>query len=443
MNATAQRRVAITGKGVISPLGSDASTLLDALRSSQSAVGPITAIPTEPLPFSFGAECQQFTGSIDDYGPLDKTVKRGIKKGQNKMCREIALGVAAAQRALSDAGLDADKRDPLRTGVVYGCDYIMTLPEEFSDGIRAVMNADGQVDFGRWGSDGLKKVNPLWLLTYLPNMPASHIAIYNDLRGPNNSLTLRESSAGAAVAEAFSTIVRGHADALVVGSTGCRIHPFRTMHASMQEDLVGETGDPATASRPFDRQRAGAVLGEGAAALILESEEHALARGANILGYVSGYGSSCVGPPTTTDSDRPHHQQMAITHALRAAVGDHPSDIGHINAHGLSTIQTDAAEAAAIESVFGSPIQSPPVTTLKGHIGNLGAGGGMVELVASLQAIGTDDDNSLWPILNCDALAEDCPIHAVRDNATAAGDSFVTVNVTPQGQATAVKISRS
>ncbi|MEL6896856.1 MAG: beta-ketoacyl synthase N-terminal-like domain-containing protein, partial [Planctomycetota bacterium] len=220
MNATAQRRVAITGKGVISPLGSDASTLLDALRSSQSAVGPITAIPTEPLPFSFGAECQQFTGSIDDYGPLDKTVKRGIKKGQNKMCREIALGVAAAQRALSDAGLDADKRDPLRTGVVYGCDYIMTLPEEFSDGIRAVMNADGQVDFGRWGSDGLKKVNPLWLLTYLPNMPASHIAIYNDLRGPNNSLTLRESSAGAAVAEAFSTIVRGHADALVVGSTG-------------------------------------------------------------------------------------------------------------------------------------------------------------------------------------------------------------------------------
>ncbi len=130
---------------------------------------------------------------------------------------------------------------------------------------------------------GLTKVDPLWLLKYLPNMPASHIAIYNDLRGPNNSITLREASPAAALSEAMSTIMRGHADVLIVGSTGSRIHPFRSMHASMQETLAPSAEDVTKTSRPFDKDRQGAVLGEGAGAIVLETLEHAQARGAKIL----------------------------------------------------------------------------------------------------------------------------------------------------------------
>src|SRR5690606_575474 len=114
-----------------------------------------------------------------------------IRKGQKIMCREIEMGVAAAQLALSDAGLGSEQRDRDRTGVVYGCDYIMTLPEEFAAGIQRCIDEQGKFDFSRWAECGLPQVNPLWLLKYLPNMPASHIAIYNDLRGPNNSITLR------------------------------------------------------------------------------------------------------------------------------------------------------------------------------------------------------------------------------------------------------------
>ena len=289
------RRVVITGVGVISPLGNRPSELQQALEEGRSGVAPLESLPAGSLPIRHGAEARGFTGSIDDYGPLEKNLQRAIRKGQKVMCREIEMGVAAAQLALSDAALGPEDRDRDRTGVVYGSDYIMTLPEEFASGIQRCLDADGKFDFSRWAELGLPQVNPLWLLKYLPNMPASHIAIYNDLRGPNNSLTLREASPCAALAEARSTISRGHADVLVVGATGSRVHPFRALHASMQEPLAADRDDPAAMSRPFDADRDGAVLGEGAAAMILETLEHANARGATILGEVVGYGSSKIG----------------------------------------------------------------------------------------------------------------------------------------------------
>ncbi|MCM2371658.1 beta-ketoacyl-[acyl-carrier-protein] synthase family protein [Aporhodopirellula aestuarii] len=430
--------VVITGLGVISPLGNTPDELLEALHAGQSGIAPFKQVPTEAFSTSHGAEATAFTGHINDYGPLEKALQRTIRKGSKVMCREIEMGVASAQLALYDAGFNSEVFDRDRIGVLFGSDYIMSLPEEYTEGIAACIE-DGKFNFAKWGQSGLPKVNPLWLLKYLPNMPASHIAIYNDLRGPNNSLTLREASSCAAIAEATSTILRGHADALVVGATGSRIHPLRTLHASLQETLAADREPCSEMSRPFDATRDGSVLGEGAASMLCESREHALARGATILGEVLGYGTSAVG-----ESGGPRPIQIAIANALRATLrsaqnaglGDVP--IGHIHAHGLSDVDVDRDEAAAICEVFGDSSSQPPVTTAKGHFGNLGAGSGMVEIIASLKSLGAN----LFPIRNLQSLADDCPINAVTESGVSAGDSFISVNVTPQGQAAAVWIRR-
>lgn len=426
------RRVVITGVGLVTPLGGDRDVLLDRLRSRVSGIRKFSQIPNDALPISAGAEATEFTGAIDDYGPMDKKLQRTIRKGSKVMCREIEMGVAVAQLALHDAGVTPDKIDPLRTGAIYGCDYIISLPEEYADGIKSCL-VDGKFDFKRWGEHGKPKINPLWLLKYLPNMPASHVAIYNDLRGPNNSITIREASAGAAIAEAHSTIQRGHADVLVVGSTGSRIHPLRTLHAALQEDLASDRDDPAEMSRPFSADRDGAVVGEGAGAMILETLSHARQRGATIIGEVLGYGSSGVG------ANQSDFIETALANVYRAALGDaQPSEIGHLHAHGIGTTKGDAGEAAAITKVFGGVDSQPPVTTIKGHMGNLGGGGGMVEAIASMLSLGGE----LFPIANLDRAGEDCPINAVTTAGVAAGDQFISANVTPQGQATAVRIGR-
>lgn len=432
MDNSPSRRVVITGVGVVTPLGNDPETLVSKLRSRSSGIGPLSQVPQGVLSVNHAAEASDFTGDISDYGPMDKKLQRTIRKGSKVMCREIEMGVAVAQLALNDAGLDAESRDRDRTGIVYGCDYIMSLPQEFASGIQKCLDEDGSFEFDRWGQEGKPEVNPLWLLKYLPNMPASHIAIYNDLRGPNNSITVREASPGAALSEAYSTIARGHADVLIVGSTGSRVHPLRSLHADMQEQLASDQSDPSTMSRPFSATRDGSVLGEGAGAMVCETLEHAQARGATIIGELVGYGSSAVGPAFGKD-----FLKTAVVNVLRAALGDEDkSNIGHIHAHGLGTVECDAQEAAAIQEVFGPPEHQPPVTTAKGHLGNLGAGGGMVETIASLKSLG----GSIFPILNCQTAAADCPINACVDDSTPAGSQFINVNVTPQGQASAIRI---
>lgn len=425
-------RVVITGLGVVSPLGNDPQRLYERLLQGESGISRLESIPTESLPIACGAEAREFTGKIDNYGPLEKALQRTIRKGSKVMCREIEMGVAVAQLALTDAGLTAEIRDPHRTGVIYGCDYIMTLPEEFAAGVQKCLNEDGEFQFDQWGAKGKPEVNPLWLLKYLPNMPASHIAIYNNLQGPNNSITIREASAPAAIGEAFVTLQRGHADVILVGSTGSKVHPFRTMHACMQEELAADRDDPAQMSRPFDADRDGSVLGEGAGAMILETLEHAEARGASILGEVCGYGSSAVAGSVVAD-----FQHQAILNVLRAACRDAPQ-VGHVHAHGLGTISGDRQEAGAIAEFFeGSTV--PPVVAAKGNFGNLGAGGGMVEVITSLLAMQTGE---LFPAPNYQTPDADCPVALCVDRGVSAGDSFVSVNITPQGQAAGVRIAK-
>jgi 3-oxoacyl-[acyl-carrier-protein] synthase II len=430
------RRVVITGIGLVSPLGNSPEQLWSALASGQSGVGELRGAPADALPTRYGAEARQFSGAIEDFGPLDKGMSRTIKKNLKVMCREIQMGVAVAQLAITSAKLDLATANLDRVGVVYGSDYMLTLPQEFATGIRNCLTPEGRFEFRDWAEKGLPSVEPLWLLKYLPNLPASHIAIFNDLRGPNNSLTMREASSNLAIGEAFATIVRGHADAIIAGSTGTKIHPARTIHVVTQEEIA--SGDePFRLSRPFDLHRTGAVMGEGAAAVMLEELETAKARGAQIYGEILGAASSAA-----TDRRGTGQIRTAIRNALAMALrhaGLSPIDVGHVHAHGLGSRRIDAEEAQAIAEVFQDRQMPVPVVAAKSYFGNLGAASGLVELISSLLA---QQHGKLFATLNYTTPDPDCPIRVVADRDVPAGDTFLNVNTSPQGQASAVLVGR-
>jgi 3-oxoacyl-[acyl-carrier-protein] synthase II len=309
----------------------------------------------------------------------------------------------------------------------------MTSPDEFTVGIKACTDADG-FHFNRWAEQGLKKVDPLWLLKYLPNMPACHVAIYNDLRGPNNSITQREASANLALAEAYTTIVRGASDIMLAGATGSRVHALRSLHIVLQEEVAADGDDPARLCRPFDLHRTGLVLGEGAGALVLEELATARRRGAKIIAEIVGYGSS-----TVLDSRGVADCGKAIENAISAALKSarmSPGEVGHVHAHGLGTRKSDAEEAQALQRLFGACGRPIPTAAAKSYFGNLGAAGGAVELISSVLAL---QHGGLFPVLNYETPDPDCPIHAARAGMPA-GDSFVNVNVSPVGQASAVVV---
>ena len=436
-NPSSERRVVITGVGLISPLGSSTTELWDALSTGRSGV--VRREATDPPPNIAGL-APQFTGAIGDFGPLEKPAKKAIRKGLKLMCRETQMAVASAQLALGDSSAAEGDFDPERVGVILGSDYMLTLPDDYADAV-AKCAPDGKFDYTRWGSDGLRDMQPLWMLRYLPNMPSSHIAIYNDLRGPSNSLTMRESSGLMAIGEALRIIARGSADRMVAGATGTRVMPLQAVHA-LQTETLAEAADPTTASRPFDADRTGMVCGEGAGMVVLESLESAQARGAKIYGEVLGFGTS-----TVTES--PHSMEplkgcndVAIAGAVRAVLNDAdlaPADVGHINAHGLGTVEADRDEATALRAAFGDSAESTPVIALKSYFGNLGAGSGLIELVGSLMAI---EHGTLPRTLNHTTADPDCGLRVVTEAGEPAGDNFVSVSTTPQGQAAAVCVSR-
>ncbi len=403
--------------------------------TGQSGVAPVTLLPGDRQPLKFAAEARAFTGEIENFGPLEKDRKKSIKKGLKVMCRETRMAVASAQLALTDAGFAEAPAPPETSGVVLGSDYMLTVPEDYEGGIKTCANG-GEFDFRRWGKEGLAEMAPLWMLKYLPNMPASHIAIFNDLRGPNNSLTMREAAGNLAVGEAFRTIQRGHANLMVAGATGTRVLPMQAIHALQTEQMAAENGDPTQASRPFDKARTGMVAGEGAGMVVLEELEAAKARGATIYAEVLGFGSANV-------SDKSLHGKcdVALVRAMKAALIDAdatPADVGHVNAHGLSTIERDADEARAIREVFGPQANRLPVTAPKSFFGNLGAGSGVVELIASVLAL---REGRLPRVLNYTTPDPNCSLAVVADDATAPGRSFLNHSVTPQGQAAVLYVA--
>lgn len=437
MNSSApSRRVVITGLGVISPLGNSLADLWEGLCAGRSGVTPLTVLPPVEDLVTFGGQCEQFTGDIEDFGPLDKELKKSIRKALKVMCRETIMAVAAAQRAMTDAQAAVGTIDPERSGIVYGSDYMLSPPDDFASAMIKCGASTGKFSYEDWGQTGLGDMNPLWMLKYLPNMPASHIAILNDLRGPNNSLTLREVSSVMAIREAMQTIERGHAELMVAGSTGTRIHSFKTVHAVQTEQLANPGSNPAEASRPFDAQRTGMVVGEGAGAVVLEELESAQKRGATIYAELVGSGSSIV-----TDVQMNVDRAKALANAARVALAEaklDPQDLGHVNAHGLATTQSDAEEAQALAEVLGEAASKVPTVAVKSYFGNLGAGSGVVEFVASVLAL---HHGRLFPTLNYTTPDPACPLRIGADE-DQPGTSFLKWNTTPQSQAGAVVVRK-
>ncbi len=307
------RRVVITGVGIVSPLGIGFDTFSKNLLEGKSGISRLESVSYSGAPKNVGGEIKDFT---------DATAKSEYLKKQRKsikvMCREIQFGVASASMAIENSALDLEAIDHERFGVEFGANLMFSPPDVLKDPAwHCVDEGDTEFRFRlkHWGSQGISNLEPLWLLRYLPNMPACHIGIYADARGPSNSITQNEASGNLAAAEAFYVILRGQADTMVAGTTGTRIHPVKSMHAALW-DILADYGDepPETWCRPFDKTRRGEVLAEGACSMILEEEGHAKARGAKILGRILGAGSSCA-----FDRNGPNKVTRAIVNAARAA----------------------------------------------------------------------------------------------------------------------------
>ena len=352
------------------------------------------------------------------------------------MCRDIQLGVASAIIALENAHLGDKPEQRNRLGVLYGANLMLSSPDTLHEGVQACTPEQDKhkFEFNRWGQEGLNQVEPLWLLKYLPNMPACHIGIYADAQGPNNSLTLEDAAGNLAMAEAMRIIQRGQSDVMIVGCTGTRLHPTKSMHSVFWFDLAEPTDDPTKAYRPFDKNRTGQVSAEASGSFVLEDEQFAKERGADIYGCLLGTGSSCV----ISKEGKPDNKQ-AMINAMRGALRNanlKPEDIGSINAHGMGTKASDIEEAEAILEVFGEYGKKIPVTAIKSYIGNSGAGNSAVELAASILGL---KEGLVPATLNYETPDPECPLNVVHGAPKEVSNKIVlSLNITQMAQAAAV-----
>ena len=297
---------------------------------------------------------------------------------------------------MADAGLVDGGVDPTRIGIDLGAGLISSELDELAPAITHAFQGNKPFDFDVWGRESIEMVEPIWLLKYLPNMLACHISILIDCQGPSNTITEGDASSNLAITEAARIIARGRADVMIAGGADSKIHPLSLLRMSMFDYMSRWKGDPSQACRPFDRRRDGWVPGEGAGIVILEERDHALRRGARIYGEILGGGSGSDAMPAGGLDPEGGGTEIAIAAALREA-GLVPAEIGHVNAHGSATKVSDLAEARALGRVFGA--RGVPVTALKGYMGNLAAGSGAVELIASLIAV---NQGRIPAILNCE-----------------------------------------
>lgn len=434
MNPT---RTVVTGVGLVSPLGGTREALQERLHSQRSAVIPLGEKNADLADLiSYGAPCVEFTGDIADFCVTDKEIKRNIRKGIKIMCRETQMAIASAQKAFLDARLDFHNEPQPNVGVMYGSDYMLSEPASTAGAFRACIDEEGTFHSEYLGSLGLPHVMPLWLLVWLPNMPGCHISILNQLLGPNNSLTMNESAANATLKYAHDTIARGWADIMVTGATGTRLQSIRTFQIGITETLADKKLPPEEASRPFDRNRTGQVLGEGAGTLILESLTHARQREVPILAEFLAGCDTMVGTHCA-DKKRmnlqPNYRQgfVNVLRKMLEQSGKSIEEIGFIHAHGLGTPEMDRAEAEAIDEVFGNRTAPIPVVASKSLFGNLGSGSGAVELIAGIEAL---RHGVLFPTRNFTGMEKAYHFQVVTDSVTPSGDCFIHLSANFVGQ---------
>lgn len=412
------RDIVVTGMGVVSPIGIGKEPFWSTLVDGRSGVRqlPLFDDPTLPVPFG---------GEVADFDPKQYVRPR---KSLKIMSRDIQLGFAAADMAIADARLRESPLDPERLGVMLGADMMPCDLDELVGTYRACI-VDGQFDFHRWGHAFPGELFPLWMLKYLPNMPACHIGIAQDARGPNNTVTMGDVSALSAISEAARVLERGQADVLIAGGVGAKTHPaLWVRHQSFGQSQRFD--DPAAASRPFDAARDGIVYGEGAGALILETQSHAQARGAKprarLLGYAAVFGPRRKGQPHGSESIR-----RAILGALRAAKLQ-PSDVAFVAAHGISTVEGDRLEAQAIRDTLGDV----PVTAPKSYFGFPGGASGALEAAVCVLAF---EHGQVPRTLNYEQPDPQCPINVIHGQSLPLSrPTALVLSHSPNGQAVAL-----
>ena len=357
---TERIRVAVVGMGVKTPAGLDLDSFWDALASGRSAAAPLRRIDGSDLPVGFGCEVGEDFDPVAYLGP--KEVRRAD--------RVAHLGFAAAADAVSAAG--SFSVDPARCGVVVGTGV----------GGLATQETEEQVMFEK----GPSRISPFLIPMMMANATPALIAMHLGWKGPNLCIATACAAGGHAIGEAARLIRDGSCDVVLAGGTEAALTPVALAAFARMGALSTRRDDPAAASRPFDVDRDGFVMGEGAAFLVLERWDAAVERGAPIVGEIVGYGRNSDAFHITAPSEDGAGAVACMQLAL-ADAGLSPADIGHINAHGTSTPLNDAAEGRALGKVFGDTDGVPPVTSTKGVTGHLIGAAGAAEAVASLLAL--------------------------------------------------------
>jgi 3-oxoacyl-[acyl-carrier-protein] synthase II len=397
-------RVVITGIGWITPMGHTIEGVWKRLLNGESGIARTTLFDASTFPTSISAE-------VKDYRLAEqiKDLKRHQGVGRNT---QFALGACA--QAWSAAKLDSAKLDLDRVGIYLGSGEGSLDFDAYTTAALSSWKADAnRLDTVKWAEIANELMNVTREVEQEPNMPLSHLALLTGARGPALNCLTACAASTQAIGEATEILRRGDADVMIGGGAHSMIHPFGVTGFNRLTALSTQNEHPPRASRPFDNNRGGFVLGEGAGVVILETLEHALSRKAAILTEVVGYGS-------TADAFRitdQHPTGEGAVIAMREALADAqltPRDVHYINAHGTGTRENDGNETGAIKQVFGEHARNVPVSSIKSMMGHLIAAAGAVELITCVLAI---RDNVLPPTMNLENFDPECDLDYVPNRA--------------------------
>ena len=384
--AKTQRRVVVTGMGMLTPLGNNVSDNWDNILNGKSGISEISAFDPE-------AFASKIAGQVKDFDPESIVDKKDLKK----MDRFIIFSLEATRQAIEDAGLDFANNELLqaRTGALLGV------------GIGGLPIIEEQARIYR--EKGPRRISPFFIPAVITNMAAGHITIKYGLRGPNFSVTSACASGAHSIGEAAQYIRDGQADVMVAGGCESAITPLAIGGFASMKALSTRNSSPETASRPFDKDRDGFVLSEGAGTVILEDYEHASRRGATIYGEVTGYGFSSDAYHMTNPAPGGDGAGLSMKLAIKEA-GLNPDDISYVNAHGTSTPAGDGVETAALKTVFGDHASKVWVSSTKSMIGHTLGAAGAIESIYSLLAL---KNQVAPPTINLENPSDDCDLDYV------------------------------
>jgi 3-oxoacyl-[acyl-carrier-protein] synthase II len=383
-----KNRVVATGLGMITPIGTGKEKFWDNLLAGKSGVRRITRFDPSGL-------ATQIAGEVPDFEPFDYLDKKEAKR----MDRFTQFAVAGTSLALADAGLDLEHIDRERAGVV------------FSSGIGGLETLENQMRV--MFEKGVGKVSPFFIPMMITNMAAGHISIVYGLKGINSTLVAACASSTHAIGEAFRALQRGDADVVVTGGSEAAVVTAGVAGFCSLKALSTRNEAPEKASRPFDRDRDGFVMGEGAGVVILETLEHAKKRGAHIYGEVIGYGNTADAYHITQPPPEGDGSYRSMQTAL-ADAGVRPEDVGYINAHGTSTEYNDKFETMAIKRLFGEHAYQIPISSTKSMTGHLLGAAGCVEFIASVLTL---ERGVIHPTINYENPDPNCDLDYVPNTA--------------------------